>query len=102
MVALRSRQRKLLKQSLLKWQWRDRNRTQIDGGTRVLPLSHLIELVRVVCPKIWILPIRVEHRTHLVDDIRVARARNAHVPLKPRNLGRVGEVRRTDIGRRES
>ncbi len=64
--------------------------------------SRASELVRVVGHEVAAVPVALEHRRDLVDDIRVARAGHAHVPLEPADLRGVRQIGRADVGRREA
>ena len=57
--------------------------------------------VGLVGDEVAALPVAVEHRAELVDHVRVAGRRDADVPLESGHLGRVREIRRADVGRRE-
>ena len=57
------------------------------------PLPLIVELVWVVGNEVAGLPVAVEHGAELGNDVRVAGGRCSNVPLQPRHLRRVGEIR---------
>ena len=60
------------------------------------------ELLAVVRLEFAAVPIALEDRGHLLDDVRVARPGDPDVPFEPRHLRLVRQVRRADVGGRET
>jgi hypothetical protein len=101
-VACGARKFQLLEEPFL-----ERFRAQLDGAQEDLRargrcrsevpkkvLAHVGDEVAAV-------PVALEHRRDLVDDVPIASARDPNVPLKAGHLGGVGEVRGTDVARRK-
>ena len=91
----------LLEQTFLEWL-----RSQLDRRQQqrraLLSAGRFQECVGVVRHEVRIGEVALEYRSNLLDHIRVARFRNAHIPLQTGHLGRVCKVRRTDITGGES
>lgn len=61
----------------------------------------VLELRWLVVDEVAALPVAVEHGTELGDDVGVPGCSDPHVPLQPRHLRGVRQVRRPDVGGRE-
>ena len=93
-----------LQQSLLERLGPEFDRAEDDVGTGIGPAGPpqlLLESLWVVADEVAALPVAVEDRTELGDNVRVARGRDPHVPLEPGHLSGVRQVRRPDVGGRE-
>ena len=64
--------------------------------------SLVVELGRVVGHEVAAGPVALEDRGELGDHVGVAGRRHPDVPLQAGDLGRMGEVRRADVGGREA
>ena len=100
MVALMPGEHDVLEQRLLERPQLELDRGQQGRVTNAGDLGPTLELVGVVGDEVAARPVAREDRAHLRDGVRIASARDAHVPLEPGDLGRVGQVRRADVGRR--
>ncbi len=88
----------------------ERVRTQLDRAQNhvwagVSPSGAgplVVELGRVVGHEVAAGPVALEDRGELGDHVGVAGRRHPDVPLQACDLGRVGEVRRADVGGREA
>ena len=102
-VPLLAREDQLLEQSLLK-RFRSQLRRRDERLRRAgrLFFRSLQEFLSVVRSEIRVVPIALKDGGHLVDHARIPSARNPDVPFEPDHLRRVREIRRTDVGRRES
>src|SRR5271154_6993558 len=99
MMSLLTGERDLLEQPLL-----ERLGSQV-GGTEEYgspcvgrAFRSEAELLAIVGSEVRVVPIAFKDRGHFIDDIRIARAGNAHIPFESADLGRVREIRRTNIG----
>src|SRR5690606_2541701 len=97
MVALEAGELDQLQESGLKWLRPDFDRAEVDLRTLAPHLGELAKLLRLERPEVGVLPIALEYRGKLVDNIGIARARHADIPFKTCDLGRIGQVRRADI-----
>ena len=100
-MTLRTGQRDLLEQARLERQRVQLGRRQHDPVAASLALQAGGELGGVVVDEILVLPVRLEDGPHLVDDVGVARGRDAHVPLETVDLRHLREVRGPDVRGRE-
>ena len=71
-------------------------------SVRPARVALVVELGRVVGDEVAALPVALEDRVELGEHVGVAGRRRADVPLQAGDLGRVGEVRRADVGGREA
>ena len=103
MVAALPGERDLLEQAFLeglrpKLDWAHHERDVV-----VIRSSRLLsEHVSVVGDEVAAVPVALEHRGDFVDDVGVAGAGDANVPLQACDLRGVGQIRGADVGRRES
>ena len=73
-----------------------------SGRAVALGLGAREELLAIVGDEVAAVPVGLEDRRDLVDDARVAGARRPNVPLEAADLRRVRQVRRADVGGRET
>src|ERR1700730_9049398 len=103
MVTLLPRERDLLEQSFLEWfgpqiSWANKNVCPWSvGGFRTNA-----EFLKIIWSEVRILPITLKDRRYFGDYVRIACARYTNVPFEAADLGRVCEVRGTDVGRRKT
>ena len=99
MMSLLSGERDLLEQSLLERLGAQVGGTEEYGSPRVgRAFRAEAEFLAIVGSEVRVVPIAFKDRGYFVDDIRIARARNAHIPFESADLGRVREIRRTNVG----
>ena len=96
------RQFDLLDQAFLERFRPQLDRAQYECAALVGLLGLGQEDLTVVRHKVAAVPVALEHRRHLVHHIRIAHRRDADVPFEARDLRRVGQVGRSDVGCRES
>src|SRR5258707_1285907 len=102
MVAAVPGERDLLEQAFL-----ERLRTKLDwahheGGAVICPRGLVGEHVSVVGNEVAAVPVTLENRRDLIDDVRIAGAGDPNVPLQSCDLRGVGQIRGADISGRES
>ena len=90
MAPLQAREFNLFEQAGLERFRADLDRTQVDARSARRSLDMLAEFIGVERTEVASVPVAVEDRSELVDDVGVARARHAHVPFEPADLGRMG------------
>src|SRR6185437_13174943 len=103
MMALLPGKHNKLEQPLLKWLGAQLGRRENYGRPRIGPLfSTSAELLLIVRPQFWVVPVALENCSHLFDHISISSSRDADVPFEPADLSRMSQIGRSDIGRRES
>lgn len=101
MVPALPRQRDLLEQALLERFGPQLDRTQKDDGSGRGTSRFGGKPGGVIRDEIAAVPIALEHRGDLVDDVGISRTRHPDVPFEAADLRRVRQIRRADVDRRE-
>ena len=102
MVPTLARERDLLEQALLERFGPKLDRTEEDHEVRPRRAVSAANCRGVIRHEIAAVPIALEHRRDLVDDVRISRAGHPDVPFEAADLRRVRQIRRADVGRREA
>src|SRR5687767_5568731 len=102
MVPALTREGDLLEQALLERFRPKLDRADKDSRSRCRTSGCGGERCGVIGDKIATIPIALEHRGDLVNDVGISRTRHPDVPFEAADLGRESQVRRADICRRES
>ena len=99
-MALVPRECELLEQRLLERPQLDLDRTEQQRRPDALDRCAARELLRVVVDAVPALPVAFEDGPQLLEGVAVPGLSDADIPLEPRHLRGVGEVRRADVGGR--
>lgn len=104
-MASSSRQLDQFEQTFLEGERAQLDRAEDDAWSAVGPpgaFTFVVELNGIVRNELVRCPVALEHCAELGNHVWVSAGGHADVPLQSRDLCRVSEVRRTDVGRREA